>query len=60
MEVDIRALLALSAAERLTLAKILGDSVGYPPDIDAVTVPDWRHAEMRRRLARFAADDPET
>lgn len=60
MDTDIRALLALTAAERLTLAEILVSSVGYPPDIDAATVPEWRYAEMSRRLARFAADNPET
>ena len=58
MEIDIHALLALPAAERLALAELLNNSVGYPADIDSVTVPAWRQAEIKRQLDRFADDDP--
>ncbi len=58
MEIDIRTLLALPAAERLTLAEILTNSVGYPADIDAVSLPAWRQAEIQRQLERFVGDEP--
>jgi hypothetical protein len=58
VETDLRALLALPADERRTLAAILNDSVGYPADIDSASVPAWRQAEIRRRLTRFAGDEP--
>lgn len=51
------ALLALPAAERLALAELLSNSVGYPADIDSVTLPGWRLAEIRRQLSRYAGDD---
>ena len=58
MEIDIHTLLALPAAERLTLAEILNNSVGYPADIDSVSVPAWRQAEIQRQLERFGGDEP--
>lgn len=58
MDIDIPALLALPASERLALAEILSNSVGYPTDIDASVVPAWRQAEIQRQLARYAGDEP--
>jgi hypothetical protein len=60
VDVDLPELLALPAAQRLELAEILVSSVGYPPDIDSGTVPAWRQMEIRRRLAYFAGEDPDS
>jgi hypothetical protein len=58
VEIDLRALLALPADERRTLAEILNNSVGYPADIDSVSVPAWRQAEISRQLERFTGVEP--
>jgi hypothetical protein len=54
MEIDLPGLLALPAAERLEVAAILRDSVGWPADIDRPQLPAWRQAHLDRLLRQYA------
>ncbi|MEO8224268.1 MAG: hypothetical protein ABI661_05640 [Gammaproteobacteria bacterium] len=56
MAIDLHALLALPAAERLALAAILRNSVGWPAEIDSPELPPWQLAQFERVLQRYAAD----
>ena len=56
MEIDVRKLLALPAAERLELAEILRRSVGYPADIESLPVPEWQRARMDGLLEKYASE----
>lgn len=47
-------LVRLSVSERLDLMEEIWASLA--PDADAVPLPEWHVAEVRRRLAAFAAD----
>ena len=58
MEIDLSKLLALPAAERLELAEMLWQSVGYPSDIETLPLPEWRQAGLDRLLDRYARDEP--
>ncbi len=49
-------LLALPAARRLELAEMLWQSVGYPGDIETLTLPAWRQAGLKQLLDRYASD----
>lgn len=50
MDVSLDALLALPAADRLELARILRRSVGYPVPVDALVLPPWERARQDRLL----------
>jgi len=56
VEIDLRKLLALPAAERLELAEALWKSVGYPADIDTLPMPAWQEAELGRLLDEYDRD----
>ena len=59
MEIDLSKLLALPAAERLELAEMLWQSVGYPDDIEILALPEWRQAGLECLLERYAGDETE-
>ncbi len=56
MEIDLSKLLALPAAERLELAEMLWQSVGYPTDIDTLPMPAWQQTELGRLLDEYDSD----
>lgn len=55
MEINVRTLLALPAAERLELAEILRGSVGYPTDIEILQLAEWRCSHLDRLLEKYAS-----
>lgn len=59
MEIDVRGLLALPAAERLELADMLTRSVGYPADIETLPLPAWQRARIDQLLRVYSADREE-
>ncbi len=56
MEIDLSTLLALPAAERLELAEMLWQSVGYPTAIDTLRMPAWQETELGRLLDEYDSD----
>jgi hypothetical protein len=59
VEIDVCRLLALPAADRLALADMLRTSVGYPANIDALSVPAWQRDHMDRLLKIYSGDSRE-
>jgi hypothetical protein len=59
VEIDVRRLLALPAAERLELAEMLRKSVGYPANIESLLLPGWQQAHMDHLLKTYAGDREE-
>lgn len=59
MEIDVRRLLALPAADRLALADMLRTSVGYPANIDTLSLPEWQRAHMDHLLKIYSGDSRE-
>lgn len=59
MEIDVRRLLALPAADRLALADMLRTSVGYPANIEALSVPAWQRDHMDHLLEIYSGDSRE-
>ncbi len=57
MEIDLPALLALPAADRLELSAILRRSVGWPGDLDDPELPAWQLAQFERLLKQYADDN---
>jgi putative addiction module component (TIGR02574 family) len=56
MAIDLSKLLSLPAAERLELAEMLWQSVGYPAAIDTLPMPAWQQAELGRLLDEYDND----
>jgi len=52
VDIDLPALLSLPAAERLELAEILRRSVGCPPDLESLALPEWQQEHFDRILRR--------
>lgn len=50
MQIDVSALLALPAADRLELAEILRQSVGCPAGIESLDLPAWQRDRFDRLL----------
>ena len=59
MEIDVRRLLSLPAAQRLELADMLRRSVGYPANIETLLLPAWQRAQMDQLLKTYSADREE-
>lgn len=59
MQIDVCRLLALPAADRLALADMLNQSVGYPANIETLPLPAWQRARMDHLLKTYSGDGEE-